>query len=383
MLKNSKFFLLVIVTLIAPGITFLTANAAFAAYPAGVISHWKLDEVPPIPIPPNYTYADSFNGNHGTGNANPAAAAGRVSGAQDFSGQSTGIDVQADGSFDWLGTESFSIEYWVRITTGIPTDNQVVMGRYDEVIGTFWFTGIEAGTGFASCILEDSDGVSAGVGGTTGTINLADGQWHHVVVVRDESINTNLIYTDGVLQDSAVVDYTGGFFSNSAALNIGWFDFQDFFRFQGLIDEVALYGRALAQAEIQQHHSAGLTGQGIETLVPEPVANAGPDQIVFDEITLDGSLSTHPDGVIMFYQWQLNHRENSAFNTTASGINPTVSNLKRGFYDVTLIVEDDQGITGSDQMFFSAAGLKGDFDSDGDVDGDDLSVFSSYFSIAE
>ncbi len=50
-----------------------------------------------------------------------------------------------------------------------------------------------------------------------------------------------------------------------------------------------------------------------------PQADAGPDQIVFDEITLDGSLSIHPDGVITSYQWQLNHWQNSAFNRTATG----------------------------------------------------------------
>jgi hypothetical protein len=58
-------------------------------------------------------------------------------------------------------------------------------------------------------------------------------------------------------------------------------------------------------------------------------------------------------------------------------------NLKTGFYDVTLIVEDDEGRTGTDQMLFSATGPKGDFDFDGDVDLYDLSVFSEYYGIAK
>ncbi len=114
-----------------------------------------------------------------------------------------------------------------------------------------------------------------------------------------------------------------------------------------------------------------------------PLADAGPDQIVFDEITLDGSLSNHPGGQPMSYQWQLVHRENSAFNRTATGINPTIFDLKRGFYDVTLIVEDEDGLTCTDQMLFSAIGLKGDFDFDGDVDEFDLSVFGGSLGIAE
>jgi len=114
-----------------------------------------------------------------------------------------------------------------------------------------------------------------------------------------------------------------------------------------------------------------------------PQADAGPDQIVFDEITLDGSLSDHPDGETISYQWQLNHRENSDFNRNATGINPTVSDLKKGFYDVTLIVEDDEGRTDTDRMFFSATGPKGDFDFDGDVDEHDLSVFGEYYGLTE
>jgi lysophospholipase L1-like esterase len=114
-----------------------------------------------------------------------------------------------------------------------------------------------------------------------------------------------------------------------------------------------------------------------------PQADAGPDQIVFDEITLDGSLSNDSDGEIISYQWQLNHRQNSDFNRTATGVSPIVLNLKKGFYDVTPIVEDDKGRTDTDQMFISATGPKGDFDFDGDVDGYDLSVFSEYYNITE
>ena len=110
-----------------------------------------------------------------------------------------------------------------------------------------------------------------------------------------------------------------------------------------------------------------------------PAANAGLDQIVFDEITLDGSLSDDPDGEITSYQWQLTHRTNSAYNRSADGQTPTVSDLKHGFYDVTLTVEDSEGSSDTDQMSFSATGLKGDFNFDGDVDGSDLFEFAENF----
>jgi hypothetical protein len=126
-----------------------------------------------------------------------------------------------------------------------------------------------------------------------------------------------------------------------------------------------------------------LTEPHPDTPILEPIANAGPDQIVFDEIILDGSQSYDPDGVIVSYQWQLIHRDNSNYNRTATGVTPTVLDLKKGFYDVTLLIEDITGEINTDVMFFSATGLKGDFDFDGDIDGYDLSIFSEYYGINE
>jgi hypothetical protein len=114
-------------------------------------------------------------------------------------------------------------------------------------------------------------------------------------------------------------------------------------------------------------------------VVNAPVANAGIDQMVFDEITLDGSLSDDTDGTIESYEWQLTHRGNSANDRTAQTANPTVSNLAPGFYDVTLTVTDNHGYTDTDEMLFTAIGLKGDLDLDGDIDGFDLSEFAEAF----
>ena len=41
------------------------------------------------------------------------------------------------------------------------------------------------------------------------------------------------------------------------------------------------------------------------SLRQSPVANAGDDQVVFDEATLDGSQSQDPDGSIVSYNWEL------------------------------------------------------------------------------
>ncbi len=101
-------------------------------------------------------------------------------------------------------------------------------------------------------------------------------------------------------------NYVTRFGSATAALNIGWLDTETGFHFDGLIDEVALYDRALPQTEIQEHHDAGRLGKGVDTLRPEPVADAGADQTVEEatEVTLDGSNSSDADGAIVSHRWE-------------------------------------------------------------------------------
>jgi hypothetical protein len=110
-----------------------------------------------------------------------------------------------------------------------------------------------------------------------------------------------------------------------------------------------------------------------------PIANAGSDQRVFDSITLDGSGSTDTDGTIASYVWNLKYQGNSSYDRTATGVNPTIPTLQPGFYDVTLTVTDNQGLTDTDTIVFSAIGIKGDFNGDGDVDGSDLQIFSTNY----
>jgi hypothetical protein len=52
----------------------------------------------------------------------------------------------------------------------------------------------------------------------------------------------------------------------------------------------------------------------------------------------------------------IKHRENTLYNKTAVGQTAIVSNLKKGFYNVTLTITDDTGATGSDGMTFTATG---------------------------
>jgi hypothetical protein len=107
-----------------------------------------------------------------------------------------------------------------------------------------------------------------------------------------------------------------------------------------------------------------------------PIADCGDDMVVvFDEVTLDGSASYDPDGTIVAYEWSLQHEDGSII--TASGPNPTISDIPPGAYEVILTITDDEGLTDTDIMHLAAAGPcpispVPDEDEDGEPDITDL-----------
>lgn len=91
---------------------------------------------------------------------------------------------------------------------------------------------------------------------------------------------------------------------------------------------------------------------------PIPIANAGPDQVVFDRVVLDGSSSYSFLGDITEYQWELKHRDNSLNNRIVYGMIQTVYGLNKGFYDVTLKITDTAGYQNMDTAVLAVAGNK-------------------------
>ena len=267
MMKKAKIFVLILLMFSCVGLTFLPASSGYAAWPDRITSYWKLDEA--TPLAPGGTYTDFVNDNDGKGAANPDAVAGRVNGAQQFDNLD-GIDVQPDRSFDWYNDESFSIEFWIK-RNGAVGGPQVAIGRDDGDPNNrlHWWVGID-NTNTANFTLGDNNGGFISVSGDT---DLTDNVWHHVVAVRDADAGQNRLYVDGALDVPAVnAAYDASFGSLTAVLNIG--NLGGAFYFEDLLDEIALYDRALTEAEILEHYNDGLAGQGID-FVPAAAKSGG------------------------------------------------------------------------------------------------------------
>jgi hypothetical protein len=263
-------------------------NQAVQACSIDPIAYLKLDESG------GPTYDDFFSGHDGKCvNCPTALAAGKVNGAQTFDGVNDEInipDVPGNGTFDWDNNDSFSIELWMK---GVPTtctglNPEVIIGRDDTVTNLHWWLGCEV-TGKATFQLRDTPGGT--VLPITGGPAINDGNWHHLVAVRDQVAGVNRLYVDSTEVISAPRSYAIGF-DSTAALNIGWLNLGSLFRYEGSVDEVALYSKALSPAEIAAHYNNGGVGIGYcggpPNITSTPVTNAQVDQLYTYDVNATG-----------------------------------------------------------------------------------------------
>ena len=218
--------------------------------PEDMIHYWKLDETAGAP------YLDSYGTNDATCINCPTPFTGIVDGAQWFDGADDEVNIADDDTFDWGADDSFTIEYWM-MTDQSTSGNRVMIGRDDASSQLHWWTGPNS-DGYATFQLRDVnfDGESI-----SDDVALNDGDWHHIVCVRDNSVDENRLYVDGSLENTLSHDYTAGF-GGSVPINVGFLNLGGRFRYNGAIDEIALYNRALTPTEIQEHFAAGLAGDG-------------------------------------------------------------------------------------------------------------------------
>jgi hypothetical protein len=217
----------------------IAANSRTTVSYSGLLAHWKLDEGRGAAV------ADcSGNGHQGTLRNGPQWVAGRQGGALRFGG--TANYVEMDTCFSELAVP-LSIAFWVN-----PAKSQV---PYANILGNHG----DAWTGLG---MEqegnNTNAFSIGYGdGTkwmgTGPVKLAANQWQHVVAVCDG--RHAILYVNGAERSKSPAQ--GPLAPNPDQhfkLGLGYRpDAKPYF--QGLLQDVRIYGRALSAAEV-----AGLAG---------------------------------------------------------------------------------------------------------------------------
>ena len=120
-------------------------------------------------------------------------------------------------------------------------------------------------------------------------------QWTHVAYTYSSATGAARLYFDGVLRTSVNLPSFNPRMSYDYHIGVG--------SFVGRLDEVTLYRRALAAAEIQAIAAAGACGkaEGTAGATPSVVVDAGPDQIIYrpQSASLTGSITEYRSGAAL------------------------------------------------------------------------------------
>ncbi|MHC4498219.1 MAG: LamG domain-containing protein, partial [Planctomycetota bacterium] len=222
---------------------------------SGLITHWKFDEGS------GTTATDSAGDNNGTIGGNPSWVTSIIGSALGFDGTGDYVDCGSDISLDI--TDAITIGAWVKRPNFV-TDGMIA-GKTNGDLRS-------AGYGLFSY----TDGLAFNFYSgtwpwrkTMPRVAIPASEWHHVVGTFDG--NNAYLYVDG--EQSASLAYDG-----TIAAATGYSFHISFWRpelpayFNGTIDEVVIFNRALSAEEIQQLYQGGLPDTvGLEITGPEQI----------------------------------------------------------------------------------------------------------------
>lgn len=229
---------------------------------SAMMSYWPLNETS------GKAFTDVVDGNHGACTNCPSRVLGKVQNARSFKYvDRDGIIIteDADNPLIWAKEDSFSFEVWVKFTETC-TGNKVFFGRYrsDPLPEATWWVGCVEG-GFPTFSLKSDGQVLPPF--LTDDVAINDGVWHHVVAVRDAAAGLDRLYVDGVEAINVARSYTTDF-TSTGLISIG--SYSDAYFFDGAIDEVAVYDKALSATQVAYHYNDG-AGQSYCTDAPVAV----------------------------------------------------------------------------------------------------------------
>lgn len=189
----------------------------------------------------------------------PVWAEGKVGGAISFSAANAS-DAMIVPSYNEIVFEGapFSYELWFKSTSGSSSQSRYLLHKGSHTVGSDgntgkWF-GLEYKNGTLYFGVDDNVTKSLAQVSATSYFN---GEWHHVVAVRDVENAKLLLYIDGELKATGE-DLTGAI-DGSEALVIGNANVNFDAPFVGSIDEFSLYNDALTEIEIKAKYEAGVS----------------------------------------------------------------------------------------------------------------------------
>ena len=207
--------------------------------PAGPVAAYNFNEG-------SGTTVTDVSGNGITGNIIGATwtTGGKNGNALSFNGSSSYVDLGNPALLQITGSMTWSA--WVKAAANPPDDGQIV-AKSDNASGWQFKTSPDTGPHtFGVGVAGATNTFAQRYSTTVRSLNV----WYHVAGVYNASARTLDIYVNGVLNNGTLSGTVPASQINSAVnVNIG--RRSGGFYFNGVIDDVRIYNRALSQAEIQ------------------------------------------------------------------------------------------------------------------------------------
>ncbi|MHC4070898.1 MAG: LamG domain-containing protein [Planctomycetota bacterium] len=216
-------------------LSLVLTTAAEAADP-DLVAHWRFDETSGTTA-----FDASGNGHDGTIMGDPQWVPGKLGGALEFDGAGDYVDCGASPDYEiavnitiacWIKVDVFDKNWQAIITT---SDSSWRVHRSSSTNNIAW----------GSSGLSPTD--------LTGTTDVSTGEWFHVAAVYNGA--QKLLYINGNLDASS--DSTGNISVSSMPVYIGENSGATGRFWDGLIDDVRIYKRALAETELLGVMSGG------------------------------------------------------------------------------------------------------------------------------
>jgi len=195
----------------------------------------------------------SGNGNHGllqpTNATSSMKVAGKIGQGLRFSTADTGTSntyINAGSGATLNLTSNLTMSAWV-YPTKVPIDTRYILAKRSDV-GNSYNMYISGGTMIVGLV----DGAAAT---RYSTATLIKNSWQHVVVTIDSAGTSFTVYKNGVA--SAPVSMTAYSSLPTQKLYIGSRNDLAYYHFDGLLDDVRIYNRALSASEVKQLYNMG------------------------------------------------------------------------------------------------------------------------------
>ena len=267
------------------------ASPACVSPPSGLVGWWRGEG----------DVLDQVGGNNGSLHNGVGYTSGEVGQAFRFNGTNSYVEVPDSPALRL--PNQLTIEFWVKRQQGDwPAEYLLNKG------GDWTRGGLNYGAGI------DHPGLNNRLsfffaGGTRGAGSITDLSWHHCAIVARQGDVDPTFYLDGVVQP--VMHREGAstinLYPSTEPLYIGaqvdpisgWYYYS-----KAIVDELSIYNRALAAAEIQAIYNAGSSGKCVVNTPPTITSQPANQTVIAGDNAAFGVLATGTQP--LSYQWNLN-----------------------------------------------------------------------------